>query len=137
VAATGTHPTPTMHPRAREAREHARKSAAEHLQQASTEIDKTCQKATAGVRRSLDTALERMRDVSGELRQGGEHQTAERQDAPERTSDKTRRQMGRPPSGCVESRIHSAAGGPVAALPESVRRVGRVEARWPRSTSWS
>jgi hypothetical protein len=129
---------PTRHPRVREEHEHASKSAAEHLQQASTEIDKTCQEATAGVRsRSLDTALERMRDVSGELRQRAEHQTAELQDAPEHTNDKARRQMGRPPSGCVECRIQSAAGGPIAVLPESVRPVVRVKPRWHRSTSWS
>jgi hypothetical protein len=34
MAAAGTHPTPTKLPRAREERERARKSAAEHLQQA-------------------------------------------------------------------------------------------------------
>ena len=137
MAATGIHPTPTRHPRAREAREHARKSAAEHLQQASAEIDNTCQETTAGVRRGLDSALERVRDGSGELCQRAEHRAAERRDAPEHTSDKAPRQMGRPPSGCVACRIHSAAGRPGAVLPESVRGVGRVEARWPRSTSWS
>lgn len=96
MAAAGSHPTPIRHSRAREAREHARKSAAEHLQQASAEIDKTCQETTAGVRRGPDTALERMRDVSGELRRRAEHQTAERQDAREQTSDKARRQMSPP-----------------------------------------
>ena len=47
------------------------------------------------MRRSLDSALGRMRDVSGELRQRAEDQTAEWQDALEHTSDKARRQMGR------------------------------------------
>jgi DNA polymerase III gamma/tau subunit len=137
---TSTHPTPTKHPRAREERERARKSAAEHLQQASAEIDKARQEATADVRRRRDSALERMRDVSGELRQRAEDQTAEWQDALEHTSDTARRQMGRrviraqrtpealkgrrrvppgrPPSGCVECRIRSAADGPVAAAGE-------------------
>ena len=190
MATAGTHPTPTKHPRARqerEERERARKSAMEHLQQASAEIDKARQEAAADVRRSLDSALEQMRDVSGELRQRAEEQTAEWQDAREHASDKARRQMGRrairaqrtpealkelsdeirkqkaklgaagaegrrcqeltdgrrrvapgrPPSGCVERRIQSAAGGPVAVLPESVRPVGRVKARRPRSTAWS
>ena len=61
MAAAGTLPTPTKHPRAREERERPRKSAAEHLQQASAKIDKARQEATADVRRSLDTALEPMR----------------------------------------------------------------------------
>ena len=65
------------------------------MQQASAEIDKACQEATADVRRSLDSALERMRDVSGELRQRAEDQTAEWQDALEHASDRARRQMGR------------------------------------------
>ncbi len=95
MATAGTLPTPTKHPRAREERERARKSAAEHLQQASAEIDKARQEATADVRRSRDSALERMRDLSGELRQRAEDQTAEWQDALEQTSDKARRQMGR------------------------------------------
>jgi hypothetical protein len=94
MAAAGTHPTPTKHPRAREERERARKSATEDLQQASAEIDKARQEATADVRRSLDCALERMHDVSAELRQRAEDQTAERQDALEHTSDKARRQIG-------------------------------------------
>jgi hypothetical protein len=72
VATAGTHPTPTKHPRAREERERAHKSATEHLQQASAEIDKARQEATADVRRSLDSALERRRDVSRELRQRAE-----------------------------------------------------------------
>jgi hypothetical protein len=59
----------------REERERARKSAAEHLQLASAEIDNARQQATAGVRRSLDSALERMRDVSGELRLRAEGRT--------------------------------------------------------------
>ena len=51
---------------------------------------------------------------------------------------KQKTELGPPaPKGCVEYRIHSAAGAPVVVLPESVRPVGRVEARWPRSTSWS
>jgi DNA polymerase III gamma/tau subunit len=95
VATAGTHPTPTKHPRAREERERAHKSATEHLQQASAEIDKARQEATADVRRSLDSALEGMRDVSGELRQRAEDHTAEWQDALEHASDKARRQMGR------------------------------------------
>ena len=166
MAAAGSHPTPIRHSRAREAREHARKSAAEHPQQASAEIDKTCQETTAGVRRGPDTALERMRDVGGELRRRAEHQTAERQDAREQTSDKAGARCRRP--GIRAQRTHNAledsrtnpqaddpsraagaegdganpnrrssAGGPVALLPESVRRIGRVEARSPRSTSWS
>ena len=166
MAVAGTLRTPTRHPRAREECEHAHKSAAEHVQQASAEIDKTCQEATADVRRSLDTALERIRDVSGELRQLAEHQSAERQDALEHTSDTARRQMRRPgiraqrtPEALEGSRTRSASrrqnwgrrrrraasntastarrARPVAVLPESVRPVGRVEARWPRSTLWS
>ena len=186
MAAAGTPPTPTKHPRAREERERARKSAAEHLQQASAEIDKARQEATADVRRSLDSALERMRDVSGELcqrartkplsgrthssirviRLGARWATAIRAqrtpEALEGLPDEIRKQKtragaaggrratvpranrrspaggtGPAAKGCVECRIQSAAGGPVAVLPESVRPVGRVEARWPRSTSWS
>jgi hypothetical protein len=95
VAVAGTLPTPTKHPRAREERERPRRSAAEHLQQASAKIDKARQEATADVRRSLDTALEPMRDVSGALCRRAEDQTAEWQDAPEHTSDRARRQMGR------------------------------------------
>jgi hypothetical protein len=186
MAAAGTHSTPTKHPRAREERERARKSAAEHLQQASAEIDKARQGATADVRRSLDSALGRMRDVSGELRQrrrtkplsgrtrssirvrrlGARWAAAAsaRSGRPRRSRDSRTRSAsrrpswgrrrrratvqkltdgrgraapGRPPSGCVECRIQNAAGGPVAVLPESVRRVGRVKTSWPRSTSWS
>jgi hypothetical protein len=186
VAAAGSHPTPTKHPRAREERERPRKSAAEHLQQASAEIDKARQEATADVRRSLDGTLELMRAVSGVLCQRAEDQTAERHDTPKvrairlgarwaaagsarsarprRSRDSRTRSASRRPSwdrrrrratvpranrrspasgtgppakGCVEYRIHSAAGGAVAVLPESVRPVVRVEARWPHSTSWS
>lgn len=72
MATAGTHPTSTKHRRAREERERAHKSATEHLQQASAEIDKARQKATADVRRSLDSALERRRDVNGGLRQRAE-----------------------------------------------------------------
>jgi hypothetical protein len=71
VATAGTHPTSTKHRRAREERARAHKSATEHLQ-ASAEIDKARQKATADVRRSRDSALERMRDVNGGLRQRAE-----------------------------------------------------------------
>jgi hypothetical protein len=42
----------------------ARRSTMEHLQQASVEIDEARQEATGGVRRSLDSALERLREVS-------------------------------------------------------------------------
>ncbi|MGZ6638768.1 MAG: hypothetical protein ACXVII_38670 [Solirubrobacteraceae bacterium] len=52
--------------------ERARKGTMEHLQQASAEIDEARREATADVRRSLDSALERMRDVSGGLRQRAE-----------------------------------------------------------------
>ena len=183
VAAAGSHPTPTKHPRAREERERPRKSAGEHRQQASAEIDKARQEATADVRRSLDGTLARMRAVSGVLRQRAEDQTAEWHDVPKvrlgarwaaagsACSARPRRSRGSltrsasrrpswgrrrrratvpranrrspaggtgpPAKGCVEYRIHSAAGGAVAVLPESVRPVVRVEARWPRSTSWS
>jgi hypothetical protein len=82
VASAGSDPTPTKHPRAREERERPRKSAAEHLQQASAEIDKARQEATADVRRSLDGTLERMRAVSGVLCQRAEDQTAEWHDTP-------------------------------------------------------
>jgi hypothetical protein len=129
LAAAGTHPTPTRHSRAREAREHAHKSAAEHLQQASAEIDKTCQETTAGGRRGPDTALERMRDVSGELRQRAEHQAAQRQDAREHTSEKARRQMRRPgiraqrtPDALEDSRTRSASRRPSRAAGAERRR---------------
>jgi hypothetical protein len=141
AAAAGSHPTPTKHPSAREERERARKSVAEHPQQASAEIDKARQEATADVRRSLDSALERMRDVSGELRQRAKGQagaaSAERRRCQELTDGRPRVAPGRPPSGCVECRIQSAAGGPSPCCRKSVRPVGRVKARWPRSTSWS
>jgi len=68
MATTPTHPTTSAERRrsAPEELERARKSTLEHLQQASDEVDKARQEATGGVRRALDSALERLRAVSGE-----------------------------------------------------------------------
>ena len=183
MAVAGTLPTPTKHPRAREERERPRKSAAEHLQQASAEIDTARQEATADVRRSLDTALEPMRDVSGALCQhartkplsGRTHPSirvirldarciraqrtpeaveglpdeirkqktelgppaAEGRRCQELTDDRRRVAPGRPPRAASNTASTARRARPVAVLPESVRPVGRVEARWPRSTLWS
>ena len=162
MATAGTHATPTKHPRAREERERAHKSATEHLQ-ASAEIDKARQKATADVRRSLDSALERMRDVNGGLRQRAEAEplsdttrssmrviglsarwatTAVRaQRTPEalkELSDEIRKQKTEPGAAGAEGRrCQGLTDDRRRVAPESVRSVGRVEARWPRSTSWS
>jgi prefoldin subunit 5 len=75
--------------------ERARTSTMEHLQQASAEIDEARQEATGGVRRSLDSAVERLCEVRGELRRRAEDQTAEWQDALEQAPEKVRREMGR------------------------------------------
>ena len=162
MATTGTHPTSTKHRRAREERERAHKSATEHLQQASAEIVKARQEATADVRRSLDSALERMRDVNGGLRQRAEAEplsgttrssmrviglsarwatTAVRaQRTPEALKE-----VGRDPqaedragaAGAEGRRCQELTDDRRRVAPESVRPVGRIEARWARSTSWS
>ena len=82
MASTPTKPTTSAaHGRPAEELERSRKLTMEHLQQASAEIDKAHQEATGGVRRSLDSALDRLREVRGELRERAEDQTAEWQDA--------------------------------------------------------
>jgi hypothetical protein len=67
----------------------------EHLQQASAEVDAARQEATGGVRRSLDSAIEQLHEVSGELRRRAQDQTAEWQHALEHASDKAREEMAR------------------------------------------
>ena len=96
MASTPTKPTTSAaHGRPAEELERSRKLTMEHLQQASAEIDKARQEATGGVRRSLDSALDRLREVRGELRERAEDQTAEWQDALEQAPEKVRREMGR------------------------------------------
>jgi len=75
--------------------EGARKSTTEHLQDASDDIAKARRHATGGVRHPLDRALERLCEVSGELRQRAEDHTAEWQDALEQAPDKVRRARDR------------------------------------------
>lgn len=96
MASTPTNPTGTEHGRRTpEELERARSSTIEHLHQASAEVDKARQQATGAVRGTLDNALERLRQVSGELRQRAADQTAEWQDALEQAPDKVRREMAR------------------------------------------
>lgn len=94
MAAAGTYTTPTKC-HTGEGRERAGKSAVEDLQQASGEIGTARREAAADVPRSLGSTPEGTPDVSGELCQRAEDQTGEWQDALERSSDKTRRHMGR------------------------------------------
>ena len=75
--------------------ESARKRTIEHLKQASDEIEKARQEARGGVRSSLDSALARLHEVQGELRQRAQDQFAAWQEAIEQESDETRLEMGR------------------------------------------
>lgn len=83
-------------------RDRARESAMQHLQHASDDIEQACaeidkarQDAAAPIRRTLDSTLARLREVSADLRQRADDQTAEWQDALEHATDTASREMGR------------------------------------------
>ena len=75
--------------------ERARKSSVEYVQQAMQDIDRARERAGVELRDSLDSALDRLRDVVGDLRTRAEHQASEFERAFDEATDEARREYGR------------------------------------------